>query len=194
MASPVSSPNADSSQRGAAFRLQRCKTRPCAPAHGLHCGQGAPSTEPTPVKSSEAWAAISGPRESPITGYPTDNPAVVGQAHQLWVGCAFPPTAVLAPGPRCVLLPEAAAEAAAGRTHLAWGLCWAPTPGHTLLSPGLQTLSRQVQSKASQGPRETGSLIHGRGIEAEPGGGQEEVGASVGLFCILQPPRHLRHP
>lgn len=190
MASPVSSPNADSSQRGAAFRLQRCKTRPCAPAHGLHCGQGAPSTEPTPVKSSQAWAAISGPRESPITGYPTDNPAVVGQAHQLWVGYAFPPTAVLAPGPRCVLLPEAAA----GRTHLAWGLCWAPTPGHTLLSPGLQTLSRQVQSKASQGPRETGSLIHGRGIEAEPGGGQEEVGASVGLFCILQPPRHLRHP
>lgn len=45
---------------------------------------------PTPLKSPQAWAGISGLRKSLVIGYstawavPSDSPTVIGESHQLW--------------------------------------------------------------------------------------------------------------
>lgn len=70
-----------------------------------------------------------------VVGFGVDITAVTGKSHL----CGQMP----APGPRGVRL----SRVAAGCTHLAWVLRWGSIPTQTLLSPGLQTLSRQVQGK-----------------------------------------------
>lgn len=136
--------------------------------------------DPTLTKNPQAWAGISG-LDSPV--HPMANPAVTGQSHQL-MGKKLLPTCHTGPWAQtCVIV-----GVAAGCTHLAWVLCWGPSPGQTLFGPGLQILSWLVQSKAGQCPRETGPLVHSRGTEAEPGGRNEEIRSLVCFFHLVVAP------
>lgn len=106
--------------------------------------------DPSPAKDLQVWAAISGPSDSPVTGYTCHDKAVP----QLWARHSLEPAETV-PGPTGVV----SSGVAVGCTHLVWCLWGGSAPRQTSFGPGLQALSWQVQSKAGQCPRETGPLI-----------------------------------
>lgn len=53
------------------------------------------------------------------------------------------------------------------------------------MGPSLLPLSRQIQSKASQSPGETGSFLHCGGIKAEPGGRTDMEVLEAGVHLAM---------
>lgn len=53
------------------------------------------------------------------------------------------------------------------------------------MGPRLLPLSRQIQSKASKSPGETGSFVHRGGIEAKPGGRADIEALVDGIYLAI---------